>query len=338
MGNIINAKNIIKTYAQPIRSSGVLGGLRDLFHRDYNYINAVDGISLAVKQGEFLGYIGPNGAGKSTSIKILTGILQATSGTVEVLGLDPFKNRREYTRQIGVVFGQRTQLWWDIAVKESFSLLKRIYQIPENEFTQRLCNLVDLFEVGKLLNTPVRKLSLGERMKCDLVASLLHKPAILFLDEPTIGLDTIAKESIRIFLKKLHEMGDTTILLTTHDLQEIEELCQRIVVLDKGVFVYDGDLEKIKQLAGISRTMVLECEVSPTQEDKKTIASIAGVISITIRNKSLEIDFNPQNIPVPVLLEKITRLHQIRDLRITEPSIEKVITKLYRQGFARIDA
>lgn len=364
---IIQAKDVIKTYAQPIRSSGISGALKDLFFRKYNYINAVDTISLEVKKGEFLGYIGPNGAGKSTSIKMLTGILQATSGTVQVLGLDPFKNRKEYTKQIGVVFGQRTQLWWDIAVKESFSLLRRIYQIPEHDFKQRLDELVTLFDIAKLLDTPVRKLSLGERMKCDIIASLLHRPAVLFLDEPTIGLDAVAKDSIREFLKTLHAKGDTTILLTTHDLQEIEELCQRIVVLDHGKIVYDGDLERIKKLAGLSRRLRLEWDSSGLNlalgEDntvtntktfeasgtdvseassmgildsvamEETIRAYQGVTAVECSGKGITVDFDPTRISVPTLLQKLSSICPIRDIQVTEPSIEQVITKLYRKGF-----
>jgi len=332
--DIICAENVVKTYAKLERSQGISGSLRDLFYRDYKYVNAVDGVSLKVSKGEFLGYIGPNGAGKSTSIKILTGILQSTSGTVKVLGLDPFKDRREYTRQIGVVFGQRTQLWWDIAVQESFQLLKRIYQVPEVEYRKRLDELVTLFDVGRLLQTPVRKLSLGERMKCDIIASLLHNPAVLFLDEPTIGLDAIAKDSIRAVLKELHNKGETTILLTTHDLQEIEELCERIVVLDHGKIVYDGDLEKIKNLAGLSRRLELDCENIPTEEDVNLIKSIIGVVGSNLTGRHLEVDFDPDKVPVPRLLEKIFAITSVRDLQVSEPSIEQVITKLYRQGFS----
>jgi ABC-2 type transport system ATP-binding protein len=337
MSSIIEAKNVIKTYAQPVRSTGVLGGLKDLFFRKYKYINAVDDISLTVQKGEFLGYIGPNGAGKSTSIKILTGILQASSGTVRVLGLDPFRNRKEYTRQIGVVFGQRTQLWWDIAVKESFYLLRRIYRLEEADFKTRLDELVTLFDAGALLDTPVRKLSLGERMKCDLVASLLHRPSVLFLDEPTIGLDAVAKDSIRDFLKKLHAMGDTTILLTTHDLQEIEELCKRIVVLDHGKIVYDGNLARIKHLAGFSRQLKLEWDIATNDDDQAiadAVSSYEGVTAVQSISKGLLIDFDPNKVGVPVLLEKLSRIHPLRDLHITEPGIEQVITKLYRNGFS----
>ncbi len=338
MDTIIQADHLVKTYARPVRSSGVLGSLRDLFKRDYTYINAVDDISLQVKKGEFLGYIGPNGAGKSTSIKILTGILQASSGSVRVLGLDPFRNRKEYTRQIGVVFGQRTQLWWDIAVKESFYLLRRIYQVPEHDFKTRMEELVSLFDIESLLDTPVRKLSLGQRMKCDLTASLLHRPSVLFLDEPTIGLDAVAKDSIRTFLKKLHQIGDTTILLTTHDLQEIEELCKRIIVLDHGKIVHDGDLARIKQLAGVSRRLTLEWDMSTedcSKDHTDSVSSYQGVMHVEDSPKGLIVDFDPGVISVPFLLEKINKLHPVRDLQVTEPGIEQVITKLYTNGFSK---
>lgn len=339
MENIIEALNISKIYKRPIRSTGIRGSIRDLFIRKYENVVAVDCITLNVKKGECIGYIGPNGAGKSTSIKILTGILQASSGSVRVLGLDPFKNRKEYTKQIGVVFGQRTQLWWDIAVKESFNLLKRIYQVPDVLFNERLEEFTSMFDVSDLLNTPVRKLSLGQRMKCDLIASLLHNPSVLFLDEPTIGLDAIAKESIRTFLKKLAQKGETTILLTTHDLQEIEELCQRIIVLDHGKIVYDGDLHRIKQLGGALRNLVLEwesssqsCELSGNEriEDLKNNNAIKN---LQLLNNGLQIDFNPHELSVPELLSRISLIAPIRDLKITEPSIEEVIKRLYSKGF-----
>jgi ABC-2 type transport system ATP-binding protein len=337
MSIIIDVNHVVKTYARPIRSGGIAGGIRDLFFKKYNYVNAVDDISLKVMKGEFIGYIGPNGAGKSTSIKILTGILQASSGSIKVLGLDPFKNRKDYTRQIGVVFGQRTQLWWDIAVKESYYLLRRIYQVPEREFIKRLDDLVAMFEISGLLDTPVRKLSLGERMKCDIVASLLHKPSVLFLDEPTIGLDAVAKESIREFLKTLHSMGETTILLTTHDLQEIEELCSRIVVLDHGKIVYDGNLEKIKHLAGLSRRLGLDWDpaaVTDIGSARDTVSSLSGVLKVETKGRNgLMVEFDPDVIPVPALLEKLGKIHPLRDLQVSEPGIEEVIRKLYRRGF-----
>ncbi|HMO17317.1 MAG TPA: ATP-binding cassette domain-containing protein [Oligoflexia bacterium] len=333
MDFVIQADHVVKTYIKPKRSLGILGSIRDLFKRDYELVRAVDDITLNIRQGEFIGYIGPNGAGKSTSIKILTGILQASSGTVRVLGLDPFKDRRAYTRQIGVVFGQRTQLWWDIAVQESFSLLKRIYQIKDSDYRSRLDELVTLFQVGSLLQTPVRKLSLGERMKCDIIASLLHKPAILFLDEPTIGLDAIAKESIREVLLKLHTKGDTTILLTTHDLQEIEELCDRIIVLDHGKIVYDGDLFQIKNLSGLSHRLSIEFVETPDITIRDTWIAIPGVIEISGEGRHLFFDFDHREISVPLLLQQIFSYCEVRDLQVSEPSIEDVIKKLYRSGF-----
>ncbi len=219
---------------------GLGGALKDLLRREYTEVEAVKQISFQIPQGEICGYIGENGAGKSTTIKMLTGILVPTSGKVEVGGYVPFKEREKFVKNIGVVFGQRSQLWWDIGVIESFHLLRKVYRVPENDFRKRLDELVERLQLGELLNRPVRKLSLGQRMRCELVASLLHNPAILFLDEPTIGLDILVKTEIRDFLMGLNKEYGTTILLTTHDLQDIEALCSRVIMLDDGSIIYDA--------------------------------------------------------------------------------------------------
>ena len=328
----IQAQNLVKTYRTSKKRDGLLGGLRDLFDREYVDIRAVDDVSLEVKQGEFLGYIGPNGAGKSTSIKMLTGILQPTSGRIEVLGFNPMTDRREYSRKIGVVFGQRTQLWWDIAVKESFELLRRIYQVPKDDFKTRMKYLMNAFEIDDLLNIPVRKLSLGERMKCDIIASLIHDPKILFLDEPTIGLDAIAKNSIREILRSLHKDLGTTILLTTHDLREIEELCERIVVLDKGKIVYDGNVASIKDKVNLSRTIKLEFVEDIDAGKVDQYRNLKGVSRVSLDFKTLEIEFDTREISVLDIIATVGSAIKIRDIMIEEPSIEEVITKIYREG------
>ena len=237
---IIEVSNLSKTYRSFDRREGVWGSVLDLFQREYRDVVAVESISFSVDKGELIGYIGPNGAGKSTSIKMLTGILKPTGGEMLVNGFHPYRQRKVYTKHIGVVFGQRTQLWWDIAVIESFKLLAKIYQVGDADFTERLGRLTEILDLGAVLRLPVRKLSLGQRMRCDLAASLLHNPKVLFLDEPTIGLDTVGKDAIRGFLRQVNREYDTTIILTTHDLKEIEELCKRIIVLDKGKIIYDG--------------------------------------------------------------------------------------------------
>ena len=242
---LIEARGLTKVFKLFRRREGVSGAFRDLFVREYRNLRAVDGIDFVVEEGEMVGYIGANGAGKSTTIKMLTGILVPTSGTVVVKGYVPHKDREVYTRNIGVVFGQRSQLWWDIAVIESFKLLRRIYDIPQEEYDQRLKKFDDILELSPLLHLPVRKLSLGQRMRCDLTAALLHNPAILFLDEPTIGLDVLAKSKIRDFLKEINKEYKTTVILTTHDLGDIEALCPRVAIIDRGKMLYDGSLENL---------------------------------------------------------------------------------------------
>ncbi|MGB7765970.1 MAG: ATP-binding cassette domain-containing protein, partial [Candidatus Acidiferrales bacterium] len=239
---LIDVRELSKDFRTFKRREGVWGSIQNLFVRDYITVKAVDRVSFAVERGEMVGYIGPNGAGKSTSIKMLTGILMPSSGEARVNGFLPYKQRRQYVKSIGVVFGQRTQLWWDIAVVESFKLLRRIYEVSEKDFRERMEKFNEILGIQDYLFTPVRKLSLGERMRCDLAAALLHNPPLLFLDEPTIGLDVVAKDQIRKFLRAINREFQTTVLLTTHDLDDIEELCRRIMIIDHGRLLYDGPL------------------------------------------------------------------------------------------------
>src|SRR5271169_5232770 len=247
MPPIIEVQDLVKEFRTFRRREGVVGALQNLFVREYMTVHAVDHVSFSIEPGEMVGYIGANGAGKSTTIKILTGILSPTGGRVTSNGFVPYRERRHYTKHIGVVFGQRTQLWWDIAVVESFKLLKEIYEISDQDYRRRLDVFCDILGLKAYLSTPVRKLSLGERMRCDLAASLLHNPPVLFLDEPTIGLDVVAKERIREFLKEINRTEGTTVLLTTHDLSDIEELSKRIIIIDKGRVLFDGALATMKQ-------------------------------------------------------------------------------------------
>lgn len=244
--NVIEVKDLRREFKSYSSRSGLTGAFRDLFTRNYKVFPAVDGISLEVAQGEMVGYIGENGAGKSTTIKMLTGILTPTSGSVTVNGMDPHKQREEFVRTIGVVFGQRSQLWWDIAVQESFRLLKKVYRVPDKQYKEHMGYVIDTLEITDLLDKPVRKLSLGQRMRCELAAALLHNPPLLFLDEPTIGLDVLVKLKIRKFLKEINETYKTTVILTTHDISDIEALCERVVLLDEGKIIYDGKLTDLQ--------------------------------------------------------------------------------------------
>src|ERR1700683_2023705 len=244
---LIQVRELSKHFRTYHRREGIWGGLQNLFVRDYKTIAAVDRVSFTIDRGEMVGYIGPNGAGKSTSIKMLTGILVPTSGEIRVNGFVPFRERRRYVKTIGAVFGQRTQLWWDIAVIESFKLLRRIYDVSQRDFDARMEHFDSILNIRDYLHTPVRKLSLGERMRCDIAAALLHNPPLLFLDEPTIGLDVVAKDQIRQFLRIINREFHTTVLLTTHDLDDIEELCRRIMIIDHGKVLYDGPLSHLKE-------------------------------------------------------------------------------------------
>ena len=327
----IEVNELSKTFRVFSRREGVMGSVKDLFHREYSDLNAVDKISFSIEQGEIVGYIGPNGAGKSTSIKMLTGILKPTSGEMNVLGFHPFKDRKAYTKHIGVVFGQRTQLWWDIAVIESFKLLGKIYEVPKADFDQRLEMLTDILGMKEFLHTPVRKLSLGQRLRSDLAASLLHGPKILFLDEPTIGLDAVAKDSIRTFLRKINQEMKTTVLLTTHDLKEIEELCERIVVVDHGKIIYDGDLKKIRTLPGLGKNIVIDF-AGPAPVDALCEKFSGKAEFEKLSERRVEVQYDPQSLPTVSLVQDIVGSFEIADFNISEPDIEEVIMKIYRDG------
>ena len=244
---MITMQNVCKTYKVSKRDAGFSSAFKALFHKEYELIHALDGVSFTISDGEMVGYIGPNGAGKSSTIKILSGILTPEEGTCLINGLTPWKNRIEHVKNIGVVFGQRTQLWWDVPVMDSFELLKEIYRIDDHVYRRNLEQLSEMLGLSELLRTPTRQLSLGQRMRCEIAASLLHAPKILFLDEPTIGLDAVSKLAVRDFILKLNEEKKTTVILTTHDMQDIEALTSRIILIGKGKILLDGTLADIKE-------------------------------------------------------------------------------------------
>lgn len=244
---MITMEHVCKSYRIAKRNAGFGEACKALFHREYEIIHALKDVSFTINDGEMVGYIGPNGAGKSSTIKILSGILTPDSGTVLVDGRIPYKSRIQHVSRIGVVFGQRSQLWWDVPVIDSFELLKDIYSIPDSQYKQSLDELTELLNLGELLRTPARQLSLGQRMRCEIAASLLHRPQILFLDEPTIGLDAVSKLAVRDFILKQNKIHGTTVILTTHDMQDIEALASRIILIGKGQILMDGGLEDIKK-------------------------------------------------------------------------------------------
>lgn len=244
---MITMENVCKSYRIAKRNAGLGEACKALFRREYEIVHALQNVSFTINDGEMVGYIGPNGAGKSSTIKILSGILTPDSGTVTVDGRIPYKNRTAHVREIGVVFGQRSQLWWDVPVIDSFELLKDIYSIPKEKYKHNMEELTELLKLEELLRTPVRQLSLGQRMRCEIAASLLHSPKILFLDEPTIGLDAVSKIAVREFIKKQNKIHQTTVILTTHDMQDIEALSERIILIGKGSILLDGTLDDIKR-------------------------------------------------------------------------------------------
>ncbi|MFZ5816079.1 MAG: ABC transporter ATP-binding protein [Bacillota bacterium] len=325
----IDVRNLTKEFRRYQSRPGLAGAFRDLFHREHTTFRAVDQISLQVERGEIVGYIGANGSGKSTTIKMLTGILVPTAGHVRVNGYDPQEGRTSLTfkRTIGVVFGQRSQLWWDIAVQESFRLLQRIYRVGEADFREYfLGEVVEVLSIGELMATPVRKLSLGQRMRCELAAALLHRPSLLFLDEPTIGLDVSVKLRIREFLKQINQRYGTTILLTTHDLTDIEALCRRVVMLDHGRIVYDG------ALADLRRNWAGERTVRVVFAEPVEIAALG-------RPATRE-DGVTYRIPIGAeetlsdLLTGLVRLGPVRDVAILEASMEEIVRRIYEGGGA----
>lgn len=328
----IDVHELRKEFKVQKNREGLKGAIRDLFKREYNQVRAVKDISFHIPQGEICGYIGENGAGKSTTIKMLTGILVPTSGDIRVNGYIPYKEREKFVRGIGVVFGQRSQLWWDIGVIESFELLKKVYRVSESDYRTRLDELADRLRLGELLNRPVRKLSLGQRMRCELAASLIHNPQILFLDEPTIGLDIVVKTEIREFLKSLNKRYGTTILLTTHDLQDIEALCSRVIMLDDGRIIYDGGLEELKERWGKGKEVILRFAEPVALERLKELTRELEV-NWSLDNELTAKVWIPQQLTsVSDVLARIVGAMSIEDIKIVETNTDDIVREIYKTG------
>ncbi len=328
MPALIEVADLVKEFRSFQRGEGIAGALRNLFFRKYTTVRAVDSISFTIPAGEMVGYIGPNGAGKSTTIKMLTGILMPTGGSVVSNGYLPFAQRAKYTRTIGAVFGQRTQLWWDIAAVESFRLLKNIYNVSDADYTARMRRFDEVLEIGKYLHTPVRKLSLGERMRCDVAAALLHNPPILFLDEPTIGLDIVAKDRIREFLKQVNRESGTTILLTTHDLADIEELCARLMVIDKGKLLFDGPLIELKRRLWRENTVRFELK-DREQTQRLEALALPGVTAERLSDLSIRLHFPRGRYSTAEVIRKVLNSVEVTDIAIEEQSIDEVVKEIY---------
>ena len=324
MSSIISVKNISKTFKVSKRKSGVKEALKSFFKREYKYIKAIDDISFKINKGEIVGYIGPNGAGKSTTIKILSGILVPDSGTCTIDGMVPWKQRKEYVSKIGVVFGQRSQLWWDIPAEDTFDLLQDIYKIDKNEYLKTKNELIKLLDIEEIIKIPVRQLSLGQRMRCEIVASLLHKPKILFLDEPTIGLDAVSKVIIRDFIKKINEKDKITVILTTHDMNDIASLAKRIILIGKGKVLYDGTLQKLKNKYDNYKYIKVD-----TLEKIEPI-KLEGIISQEKKDKGYLFTIDIRKLKISSFLNFLSKDTLINDIEIDNQTIDDIILHLYK--------
>jgi len=322
---MINVENMSKEYRVWKREKGFFNHVKSILVQEYYTVPAVKNISFSIDKGEMVGFIGPNGAGKSTTIKTLTGILSLTSGSVSVMGFDPFKQRKKYVGHIGVVFGQRTQLWWDIPVIDSFDMLKYIYNIPKEIYKKNLNTFYEILDIGSFINKPVRQLSLGQRMRADIAAALLHEPDIIFFDEPTIGLDITAKQSIRDFIKHVNKTRNITMIFTTHDMSDIEEVCSRVIIIDKGSLIYDNSLKKLKNFGGFNRKLRLYLQ------DKLNLdnVSLDSVIIDRQEEKEIHISFNHNELNVAELINRVAAKNRISDVIVEETSIETIVKNIY---------
>ncbi|GIP54909.1 ABC transporter ATP-binding protein [Paenibacillus vini] len=323
---MIEARNLYKEFKTPVVREGRFSGIRTLFSREYRHKEAVCGISFQVERGESVGYIGPNGAGKSTTIKMLTGILHPTSGEVSVGGLNPHKDRRKAVRQLGVVFGQRSQLWWDLPVKDSYDILAQMYDVSPADKNQRLNQFAELLDLNEFWETPVRKLSLGQRMRADIAAAMLHDPELLFLDEPTIGLDVHAKVNIRQFLRTLNQDFGKTILLTTHDMDDIEQLCNRVMVIDHGQLTYDGTIPSLREMIGLPTSIRIKFRGAyhvPEDLDRRAHSHLFRVTGM--EDDTVMIEANRTEVSTMEIIRIVGTWGEIDDIAMEEPEFEEVI-------------
>ncbi len=323
---IITVEHLSKHFKVHKRRTGFWGNLSSTISRKHDIIKAVDDVNFSLERGELVGYIGANGAGKSTTIKMLTGILVPTSGHIDVMGLTPYRHRKENTRRIGVVFGQRTQLWWDLPVIDSFELLQHIYEIPQNLYKQNLEFFSEMLQLQPFLSTPVRRLSLGQRMRCDLTAALLHNPEILYLDEPTIGLDVVAKEQVRQFLRQVNAERQVTVILTTHDLNDVEKVCQRLIIIDSGKIIYDGGIDALKNRYGKTRMLIVD--LAQAYSD----IQLDGVDLTRRDGNRIWLAFDRDTISASEVIAQLTARYEIQDLTISEPEIEEIVRRIYEMG------
>ena len=330
---MIKVENITKEFKSNKKYPGFKGAIKSFFSTEYIIKKAVDDISFSIEDGEIVGYIGANGAGKSTTIKMMTGILTPTSGKITVDGLVPYEKRKENAKRIGVVFGQKTQLWWDLPLSETFTLLKEIYEVSNKDFNERMAFLNSTLSLEDFMLTPVRSLSLGQRMRADIAAALIHNPKVVYLDEPTIGLDVMVKEKVRNAIREINKKYGTTIILTTHDLNDIEELCSRIIIIDNGKKIYDGSLEEIKSRYGARTSIELQVKKKIDLSSLNFKENLEeDDLNIKEENNKIIATFNKNKISSSEIMSEILTKVEVIDFKVIETSIEDIIKKIYSEG------
>lgn len=325
---IIEVNNLVKKYRIIEKEEGIKGYFKHLIKPKYKEFNAVNGINFNIEEGELVGYIGENGAGKSTTIKMLTGLLTPTSGNVVVNGIIPSKKRIENNKNIGAVFGQKTQLWWDLPVIESFRLIKKMYKIPENEYRKNLKKFAEILDLNDLLEKQVKNLSLGQKMRCEIAATFLHNPKIVYLDEPTIGLDVFVKEKIRKFIKEVNKEKKTTVILTTHDLNDIEDVCDRIILLDKGQIIYDGSKQKFKDTYG--KYVIAELIINNKTEKLSKNIDLKNIEILEETERKLKMKFSHEEITIVKIMDEISKYCDIEDIHMKESELEDILKEIYK--------
>lgn len=322
---MIQIENISKSYKVAKRTSGLLQATKSLFYREHTTVEALKDISFTIEPGEIVGYIGPNGAGKSTTIKIMSSILVPDKGNCTIMGFTPWKDRVQYVKNIGVVFGQRSQLWWDVPVIDSFELLKDIYKVPQQDYNTTTQLLIETLELQEIIHSPVRQLSLGQRMRCEIAASLIHNPKILFLDEPTIGLDATSKMAVRQFIKTINREKGVTVILTTHDMNDIEALADRVLLIGKGSLLYDGHLEELRKQYGTKKTLTADYRKNTNPID------IPGTTILSWSPERVTLSVNTEQVKTSEVITKLSNKVELQDVSIETQPIEDIIVQLYKE-------
>lgn len=330
--NVIELKNVRKEFVTTRHHPGWKGAVKGLFTKEKETKVAVDDVSLGIKKGEIVGYIGSNGAGKSTTIKIMSGILTPTAGSCVVNGIEPYRERKKNAGNIGVVFGQRTQLWWDLPLSETYTVLKEIYEVSDRDFTERMDFFHEVLGLQEFIHSTVRTLSLGQRMQADLAAALLHNPKVLYLDEPTIGLDVVVKDKIRQAIREINEKYNTTVILTTHDLNDIEELCRRIIIIDAGKKIYDSTLDQLKKDYGYRCNISFEWKEMPNETQAAMLQNMGEKIELVRQDNGAKVSFSKHDVTVAEVIAKIMGIMEVKDIRIKETELTDIVKNIYQSG------